>query len=149
VPQFFLERRAASRGIDEGVNITSQVKKPNSYRAEQTTAIHVAPVVPPVQTRRKPFLLSQVQGPGAPRDFELDLVRLVVGRSPDADITLEGEGVSRQHIFLKKDGPEYTVTDLESANGFYLNGVKTHSAVLREGDLLQIGNIVLTYHEGS
>jgi pSer/pThr/pTyr-binding forkhead associated (FHA) protein len=41
-----------------------------------------------------------------------------------------------------------TVTDLNSSNGMYLNGVKAHSAVLHEGDQIQIGNVVFIFHEG-
>ena len=94
-------------------------------------------------------MFSQVQGPGAPREFVLDLPEVIVGRSLHATISIDGGGVSRQHFSLKRNGPEYTFTDLDSANGVFLNGVKTHSAVLREGDVLQLGDVVLVYHEGS
>ena len=38
--------------------------------------------------------------------------------------------------------------DLDSRNGVYLNGVKIHSAVLHGGDNLQLGSVVLVFHEG-
>jgi hypothetical protein len=31
----------------------------------------------------------------------------------------------------------------------FLNGIKTHSAVLREGDTIQMGDVVFVFHEGS
>ena len=37
--------------------------------------------------------------------------------------------------------------DQNSANGVYLNGTKTHSAVLRDGDQLQLADVVLIYRE--
>ena len=44
---------------------------------------------------------------------------------------------------------EYSIEDLLSRNGIYLNGVKVHSAVLRDGDELQLGDVFITYHEGN
>jgi pSer/pThr/pTyr-binding forkhead associated (FHA) protein len=98
---------------------------------------------------KKPFVLEQLQGPGAPREFVLDLDEIVVGRSLQATISVESGSISRQHFSLKRKGAEFTCTDLNSSNGVYLNSVKTHSAVLREGDVLQIGDVVFVYHEGS
>ena len=52
-------------------------------------------------------------------------------------------------MLLKKIGDEYACTDMESHNGVFLNGVKIHSATLREGDTIQIGDVILIYHEGT
>lgn len=92
--------------------------------------------------------LEQVEGPGAPRRHRLDRVYLVFGRSADAEVRLDSAEVSRRHMALERRGEEYRCEDLESRNGIYLNGVKIHSAVLREGDALQLGNVVFIYHEG-
>jgi pSer/pThr/pTyr-binding forkhead associated (FHA) protein len=73
----------------------------------------------------------------------------VIGRSLQAHITLDSSLLSRRHVALKRTGPEYTCVDLGSTNGFYVNGVKAHSAVLHEGDALQMGDVVLLYREGS
>jgi len=47
---------------------------------------------------------------------------------------------------LERDG-EYSFVDLDSANGVYLNGVLAHAAVLREGDLLEFGEVAFIFHE--
>jgi pSer/pThr/pTyr-binding forkhead associated (FHA) protein len=125
------------------------VSKTDPFREEQPTAVHEVPAAISVRAHKKPFILAQVEGPGAPRDFVLQLDEMVVGRSLQANISVEGGGISRQHFKLRKSGPEYTATDLDSANGTFLNGVKTHSAVLREGDVLQIGELIFVYHEGT
>jgi pSer/pThr/pTyr-binding forkhead associated (FHA) protein len=31
----------------------------------------------------------------------------------------------------------------------FLNGVKIHSATLREGDNIQLGDVIVIYHEGT
>lgn len=97
----------------------------------------------------KPFLLAQVQGPGAPRKWVLELDEIVVGRSMQAHVSIDSGLLSRRHMMLTRSAGEYRAVDLDSANGVYLNGVKAHSAVLREGDLLQIGDVVFVFHEGS
>jgi pSer/pThr/pTyr-binding forkhead associated (FHA) protein len=37
--------------------------------------------------------------------------------------------------------------DNDSRNGVFLNGVKVHSAVLRDGDVIQVADSVFVYHE--
>lgn len=39
------------------------------------------------------------------------------------------------------------MTDNDSRNGFFLNGLKVHSAVLRERDIIQVTDCVFVYHE--
>lgn len=78
----------------------------------------------------------------------LDRDELVLGRSESADVQLESDQLSRRHVrFVLREG-EYTCEDLDSRNGVYLNGVRIHSAVLREGDQLDIGGAIFVYHEG-
>jgi pSer/pThr/pTyr-binding forkhead associated (FHA) protein len=117
---------------------------------EPTTVVHEMPLPASVRlATAKPFLLEQVAGPGAPRQFVLELDETIVGRSLQATISVDGNGMSRQHLTIKRAGPEFTFTDLNSSNGVFLNGVKTHSAVLRQGDTVQLGDVVFVFHEGS
>lgn len=94
------------------------------------------------------YVLRQLKGPGAPRDLALTLEEHVIGRSRSADLFVDSPELSRKHVLLTKDGNEYTVVDLASRNGVYLNGVRVHSAVLRGGDTLQMGNASFLYLEG-
>jgi pSer/pThr/pTyr-binding forkhead associated (FHA) protein len=102
-----------------------------------------------VSRSKKPFVLEQIGGPGAPRQFELELDDLVVGRSLSAHISIDSSLISRQHMSLRRSGVEFTCSDLGSANGMFLNGVRAHSAVLRQGDTIQIGDVIFVFHEGS
>jgi len=97
----------------------------------------------------KPFVLEQVEGPGGRCEFVLDKDVVVVGRLPESDVRLDSNEVSRKHLLLKKIANEYACTDMESRNGVFLNGVKIHSATLREGDNIQLGDVILIYHEGA
>lgn len=116
---------------------------------EPTTVGELPLATPVVPMHKRPFWLEQVAGPGAPREFTLELAETVLGRSLSANISIESSSISRQHAVLKRAGPEFTVTDLNSANGMYLNEVKTHSAVLCEGDVIQLGDVIFVFHEGA
>ncbi len=96
----------------------------------------------------RPSVLKQTQGPGAPKGFVLGAEELIMGRSSDADIRIDASEISRKHLVFRKIGQEYACTDLNSRNGVYLNGVKIHSAILKDGDLLQVGGAVFLYREG-
>jgi len=73
---------------------------------------------------------------------------VLIGRSPEVDIQLDAPDVSRKHAALKKVGDQYILEDLGSANGTFVNGQKTQSAVLNEGDLIEIGKFVLVFANG-
>jgi hypothetical protein len=142
------DTECSRRGL--GVKVLGHlVKKPSDLTTDEKTVAHVVPLPISVQRTKKAPKLEQIRGPGAPRDFVLDLQEVVVGRSLQANISIEGGGVSRQHLALRRSDGEYTCTDLDSANGMFLNGIKTHSAVLREGDTIQMGDVVFVFHEGS
>ena len=92
--------------------------------------------------------LRQVNGPGAPKDYVFTRDRLVLGRSKAADITIESPELSRKHVEAVRDGQEFLLSDLDSRNGLYLNGIQIHSCVLRHGDTIQIGNVTFVFYEG-
>lgn len=101
------------------------------------------------QRHYKRARLEQTQGPGAPRAFDLSLNETIVGRSTSAHICVDSSLISRRHMSLSKAGDLFSANDLNSSNGMYLNGIKVHSALLHEGDQLQIGDVVFTFFEGN
>jgi pSer/pThr/pTyr-binding forkhead associated (FHA) protein len=81
--------------------------------------------------------------------LKLEHDALVLGRATDAELFLDAEQLSRQHVRLTRRDGEYTCTDLDSRNGLFLNGLRVHSVVLRDGDQLQLGDVTLVYREGN
>ena len=98
--------------------------------------------------RTRPHSLYQVQGPGSKRRIVLDRTEMVLGRIETADIHLDTRKVSREHARLYRSDGEFRIADKLSRNGVYLNGIRIHSAILREGDVLQVGDCVFQYREG-
>jgi hypothetical protein len=97
----------------------------------------------------RPHALEVQQGPGTGTKHLLSASSYVLGRGDQATLVLQGDEVSRQHARLTREDGEYTIEDLGSRNGIRLNGSRVHSAVLRDGDHVQIGDIVLLYREGT
>jgi len=76
----------------------------------------------------------------APRSFALTQERTVVGRSPDADLVLDDEAVSWNHLEVERRGEVLMATDLDSRNGTFLNGERLdRPRRLRDGDTLLVG----------
>lgn len=73
--------------------------------------------------------------------------RVVIGRSPDCDVVLASDSVSRQHAELVAHGDAtWSVRDLGSRNGTGVNGVRVHGErPLQPGDVLQIDVFELLY----
>jgi len=79
----------------------------------------------------------------------LDRDVTTAGRHPDSDIFLDDVTVSRRHAeFRKKDGG-YSVTDVGSLNGTYVNREPTDSISLSNGDEVQIGKFRLVFFDWS
>jgi pSer/pThr/pTyr-binding forkhead associated (FHA) protein len=116
--------------------------------SEQLTRIG-KPIVGIRPRAARAHLLDQFKGPGAPKRFVLDRDGMVMGRLSTVELYVASEEVSRQHARLTRTDDEFTIEDLGSRNGIYLNGLKVHSAVLREGDEVQMGDCLFTYHEGA
>lgn len=95
------------------------------------------------------MLLVQ-RGPDSGARFLLDSDVVSVGRHPDSDIFLDDISVSRRHGTFTRSGDGYTVSDLGSLNGTYVNRDRIDGDVtLSGGDEVQIGKYRLIYFAGS
>jgi pSer/pThr/pTyr-binding forkhead associated (FHA) protein len=120
----------------------------NPWDEQAPTTRHVAKRMPLERPQRR-HSLEQRSGPGAPRSFNLEGAEVVIGRSTECQIRIDSGDVSRKHLKLTRQDDEYGFEDLGSRNGVFLNGVKVHSAVLRDDDQVQMGDVIFVYHEGS
>jgi pSer/pThr/pTyr-binding forkhead associated (FHA) protein len=68
----------------------------------------------------------------------------VLGRSSEADVTLQDPYASEFHLRMSTSDGRLTVHDLGSTNGTYVNGRRiTTPTVLRRGDAVQVGKTVM------
>ncbi len=94
-------------------------------------------------------LLVVQRGPNIGTQFLLDQDVTTAGRSTHSDIFLDDITVSRHHVkFVKRDGRIF-VEDQGSLNGTYVNRTLVDgSALLRDGDEVQIGKFRMIFHTG-
>ena len=92
-----------------------------------------------------PALVVRSGGGIAGQTFHPADGRTLIGRSPECDIFLDDVTVSRRHAELQRDGHTFTIRDLGSLNGTYVNRRRIESTVLQDDDEVQIGKYRLTF----
>jgi pSer/pThr/pTyr-binding forkhead associated (FHA) protein len=90
-------------------------------------------------------LLVVRRGPNAGSRFLLDQPMTSAGRHPNSDIFLDDVTVSRRHAEFRLEGGQFRVVDIGSLNGTYVNREPVDSAVLAQGDEIQIGKFRLVF----
>ena len=93
-------------------------------------------------------LLVVKRGPNAGSRFLLDQPVTSAGRHPGSDIFLDDVTVSRRHAEFRREDDEFKVVDVGSLNGTYVNREAVESAVLLNGDEVQIGKFRLVFSTG-
>jgi len=93
-------------------------------------------------------MLVVKRGPNAGSQFLLDQPVMSAGRHPASDIFLDDITVSRKHAEFRSEKGKFHVVDLDSLNNTYLNRKPVDSAVLTNGDEIQIGNFRLIFVAG-
>lgn len=91
-------------------------------------------------------LLIVRRGPTVGARFLLDTDVTVAGRHPDADIFLDDVTVSRRHAEITRAGKVFSIRDLDSLNGTYLEGSRTSGGLLQDGSEIQIGKYRMTFY---
>jgi len=68
-----------------------------------------------------------------------------IGRDRHASMPIMSRKVSREHARITYNNGVYTITDLDSKGGTFVNQRKVKSTVLRDGDLIQIANVKMRF----
>ena len=104
---------------------------------EEETRLFVPPPLPAALVP-----LDATQGEGAIR---LDLESCTVGRSEECDIVLPDKSVSKRHAELTGTPRHWTIRDLGSSNGVWVNGEKVGEVRLESGDRLKLGRLTFEF----
>jgi two-component system cell cycle response regulator len=88
-------------------------------------------------------------GPKMGSRYTLSDEPVFIGRQEDCAIRNTDESVSRYHARIAHgDDGSYTVTDLGSTNGTFVNNQRRQTEVLHDGDYVRIGNCIYRYLTG-
>jgi pSer/pThr/pTyr-binding forkhead associated (FHA) protein len=112
-----------------------------AVEAEEPTVDQMGVKALPLNTA----LLLVKRGPNAGSRFLLDRDTVTVGRHPESDIFLDDVTVSRRHAEFYRPGPQFSVRDVGSLNGTYVNRERIDETALTSGNEVQIGKFRLVY----
>lgn len=89
------------------------------------------------------FRLTMQRGPLVGKIFELVKESMTIGRDVQNDIVINDAEVSRQHVRFTKLGNGYSIEDLGSTNGAFINSVRlAGQKSLNSGDVISLGETV-------
>jgi len=71
--------------------------------------------------------------------------RTIIGRAPEADMCIEGPGISRNHCLIITNERFCVVEDLNSTNGVLIKGKRVRLHYLNDGDVITLGSYQLMY----
>ncbi len=124
---------------DEAPESSGEILKPDIDQVSNDTLTTKHQVNPELPANLQ-VALEVIDGPEKGKAFRLKLKSNVLGRGERADVVLEDEAVSQQHVQIEihqKD--KLTIKDLASKNGTKLNGRFISAVKLRDGDKIEIG----------
>ena len=93
-------------------------------------------------------LLIVKRGPNQGSTFLVDKDVTTAGRHPESDIFLDDVTVSRRHAEIRREDAAFSIRDVGSLNGTYVNRQRVDETQLADGDELQIGKFKLVFKQG-
>jgi hypothetical protein len=118
----------------EGAESTVVMRSPELGSVDKTVMLRVKPV------------LRCTAGPADGKVFALKAdSALSIGRAPTNDIELADASVSGEHCRVRPEQGVFVLHDLKSTNGTFVNDKRVARQVLREGNVIRVGETKLTY----
>jgi hypothetical protein len=115
-------------------------------RSQRKTSSTDAPPADAKEERHELALLVPLNGK-ASSEHPIGTGRLSLGSSPDNDIRIKSEFISRHHAQIVSSSTDSILRDLNSTNGTYVNSKRIKRHALRNGDSITIGRNRFKYVE--
>jgi pSer/pThr/pTyr-binding forkhead associated (FHA) protein len=84
---------------------------------------------------------------GIAKRWELSKEPVSIGRDDSAEVVLDDESLSRRHFMIFRDKEGYAIQDLDSQNGTWVDGKRTHTIKLKHHDCIVAGRTVFLFDE--
>lgn len=100
------------------------------------------------KTHHYSFAWLEWVGPGSERHHHrIQSCEFTLGSNPNCHLTLQDDAISDFHALIEEKNTQFEISDLSSRHGVWVNQQKISSQLLSDGDIIQIGNIYLTFHQ--
>ncbi len=77
--------------------------------------------------------------------YQIDKPQTLIGREQDSDLILNDDKVSRHHAEIIFNGSSFEIIDKRSTNKVIVNGQFVERAALKSGDIIGLGEVVITF----
>lgn len=100
------------------------------------------------RSREKLAVLARLIAMDSGKELHIHTTLCRIGRAPDNELCLENDSVSAHHAELhrRRDGT-FSIFDLASTNGVWVNGKPISSYSLRNDDIVELGDVRLRFRE--
>lgn len=88
-------------------------------------------------------------GPQAGQVFPINQVRTTIGRATTCSIALTSNGVSKEHATIVLTEDKVIISDNNSSNGTFVNGVRVQNQKIKKGDKIALHDIIFDLIEAS
>jgi two-component system response regulator HydG len=95
-----------------------------------------------------PAELVVVNGSCAGMRHDLTKGDFFIGRSPSSKVVINEPEVSWRHCQIRREGGRFLISDLRSATGTYVNGMRSAERWLSDRDQIGVGRTILMFRSG-
>jgi pSer/pThr/pTyr-binding forkhead associated (FHA) protein len=127
-------RKQSTRFYQAGSQVTA---KKSNYNGSVAVASR--------RTGAKIATLTIQNGCFAGLEISLKKKKTILGRDLACDICLDDSLVSNEHAMVVREGEKYSLEDLNSRNGTYVNGTAVQKRTLKHGEMISIGDFSLKF----
>jgi pSer/pThr/pTyr-binding forkhead associated (FHA) protein len=138
-----LRAAAILRGVS-AFTMTSAKETPPTVRSPIEKQLDL--VITQAGQRKNKAALMVSTGEAAGTVFPITEASVLIGRSLDAQVSINEQAISYEHARLEQSAGKFTLRDLGSTNGTYVNGERIEDAVaLAGGDSIRMGSTTFTF----
>ncbi|MFQ5930382.1 MAG: sigma 54-interacting transcriptional regulator [Acidobacteriota bacterium] len=89
--------------------------------------------------------IAAVQGPLKGQTLSIIEEEVSIGREASNSLCINDPRISRRHSLIERKGDRFKISDLDSTNGTFINGVPIKERFLDHGDRISIGGSLLLF----
>ena len=89
--------------------------------------------------------LVAISGPLKGAVLNLTQDEMTIGRLSGNGVSIPDMALSRRHCAIKREAERFLISDLDSRNGSFVNGIPVKNRPLEHGDQIEIGDSTLLF----